>query len=83
MLHGLGARPVGVILVPGDDAAVVRRLVEELVVPEADSAVEELRGGKEERWVPEDSWNAGPVRHAPRAWKRTVSGLADSLEWYS
>lgn len=37
-----GARPVGVILVPCDYAAVFGGFAEELVVPEADGAVEEL-----------------------------------------
>ena len=35
MRKRLRARPVGVILMPGDDATVMRRLAKELIVPEA------------------------------------------------
>src|SRR5206468_2467766 len=34
MSHRPGARPVRIVLVPGDDAAVPGRLAEELIVPE-------------------------------------------------
>lgn len=59
MCHWLCAGPVGVILVPGDDAAVPRGFAEKLVVPEADGAGEELAGGERERGVPEDVVKAG------------------------
>ena len=59
VLHGLRAGPVGVVLVPRDDAAVVRGFAEELIVPEADGAVEELRGGDEECGTPEDIVKCG------------------------
>jgi len=49
----LGARPVRVVLMPGDNASVVWRLDEELVVPEAYRAAKQLRGGHEKRGIPE------------------------------
>jgi len=59
VLHGLGAGPVGIVLVPGDYAAMMRGLAEELIVPEADSAVEELRCGYEKGGTPEDIVECG------------------------
>src|SRR2546429_297140 len=53
MCEGLGACPVGVILVPGDNAAVVCRLAEELVMPKPHRAVEQLRCRDRESPVPE------------------------------
>lgn len=50
---------------PGDDSAVTRGFAEELVVPEPDGATEKLRGGHEERRVPQDVVKAG--RDAPGA----------------
>ena len=57
--EGLGASPVGIVLVPRDDAAVMCGLDEELVVPEADGAAEELGGGDEEGRVPEQVVEGG------------------------
>src|SRR5947208_812682 len=42
MGHGLGAGPIGIVLMPGHDAAVLRGLTEKLVVPEADRAAQKL-----------------------------------------
>jgi len=55
----LGASPVGVVLVPGDDASVVRWFDEKLIVPEADGAAEELGSGDEEGGVPEQVVEGG------------------------
>ena len=51
---GCGAGPVRIVLVPGDHAAVLRRLAEELVVPEPHGAVEQLARRHRERRIPED-----------------------------
>ena len=48
-----GARPVRIVLVPRDAAAVSRGLAEELVVPEAHRAAQELRGREREARVPQ------------------------------
>ena len=59
VLHGLRAGPVGVVLVPGDHAAMVCGFAEELVMPETDRTVEQLRGGDEEGWTPQDIVECG------------------------
>src|SRR5207248_11772316 len=43
MRDGLRARPVRVVLMPRDYSAMLRWLAEKLVVPEAHSAIEQLR----------------------------------------
>lgn len=53
MSHRLSPRPVGIILVPGDDSAVFGRFAEELVMPEPDGVSQQLRGGNAERRMPE------------------------------
>src|SRR5262245_38742166 len=63
--HRLRAGPVRVVLVPRDDAAVLRRLAEELIVPETDRALEQLRRGGQERWRPQKIVERG--RRAPGA----------------
>ena len=65
MGHRLGAGPVRIVLVPGDDAAMLGRLAEELIVPEADRPAEQLAGRHGERRVPEDVVKAGS--NSPRA----------------
>ena len=35
MIHGTGPRPVGIVLVPSNHSAVMRRFTEKLVVPES------------------------------------------------
>ena len=59
VVHGLGAGPVGIVLVPCHHAAVVGGFAEELVVPEAYGSAKELRGGDGEGGVPEDVVEAG------------------------
>ena len=81
--HRLGPRPVRIVLVPGDHAAVPRRLAEQLVVPEADRAVQQLAGRHRERRVPQHIVKARLDPPAPRAWNSTVLGSADSFVWYS
>src|SRR3990172_1799756 len=63
--HGLGPGPVGKVLVPGHDASEMRRLHEELVVPEAHSSPEELTRGNDDCDVPEEIVERG--RDAPGA----------------
>src|SRR5205085_12404593 len=53
MCQRLCARPIGIILMPCDDPAVLGRLAEELIVPEAHRAAEELRGRHGEAGMPE------------------------------
>ena len=57
-------RPVGIVLVPRDHAAVARGLAEQLVVPEAHRAAEELRRRHGEARVPQQVVERG--RDAPR-----------------
>src|SRR5207248_3348455 len=52
--HRLGARPIGIVLMPGDDAPVLGRLAKELIVPEANGATEELTCRDRERGMPQD-----------------------------
>ena len=52
---GIRSRPIGVILMPGHDARVPRRLVKHLVMPEPDPrGIEELRNLRRDRRVPEE-----------------------------
>ena len=53
MGHRRGSGPIGIILVPDHDAAVMRRLVEDLIVPEPHWSIEQLRGGNDERRIPQ------------------------------
>ena len=50
---------------PGNDAAVFSRLAEELIVPEANAATQELRCGNQECGIPQHIMKAG--LNAPRA----------------
>src|SRR4051812_24596591 len=63
--HRLGARPVRIVLMPRDDAAMLGGLAKELIVPEANRAAEELTGSDGERGVPQDVVKARP--NSPRA----------------
>src|SRR5438270_6713310 len=63
MRHRARARPVRIVLMPRDDSAMMRRLTEKLVVPEADSATEKLRRGHSESGIPQYVMEAG--RDAP------------------
>src|SRR5262245_44274642 len=54
MRHGLGARPVGIILMPSNDAAVLRRLAKQLIVPKANGAIEQLTRSSCECRMPEN-----------------------------
>ena len=65
MGHGPSASPVGVVLVPGDHAAMPGRFAKELIVPEADCPAQQLRRGDGEGRVPEQI--VEPRRDPPRA----------------
>src|SRR5262245_9365752 len=54
-----GARPVGIVLMPGDYTAVIRWFAEELIVPEPQRTAEQLRSGNEESRMPEQIMEAG------------------------
>src|SRR5215470_19599134 len=43
MRHRLGASPVRIVLMPGDYSTVVRGFAEQLIVPKADRAAQQLR----------------------------------------
>ena len=76
VLHRLGAGPIRVVLMPGDDPAVVRRLGEKLVVPEADAAVEQLRRGLQEGGMPQDVVEARVDAPRPERVEQDVATLA-------
>src|SRR6267142_2051693 len=52
MRHRSGSGPVRIILVPGNNAAVMGGFVKDLVVPKAHCRSEQLRGGHQERRIP-------------------------------
>src|SRR6185295_16754916 len=54
MGHGDGPGPVGIILMPDHDAAVMRRFVEYLIVPEAYWSIEQLSRRDSESRMPQD-----------------------------
>src|SRR5262245_2036247 len=59
MGHRLGASPIGIVLMPSDDAAMPRGFAKELIVPESDRAAEQLARGDGKRRMPEDVVKAG------------------------
>src|ERR1041384_3819014 len=63
--HRLHARPVRIILMPRNYAAVSGRFAEQLVVPESQRAAEQLRRGHQERRVPKQVMKRR--RNSPRA----------------
>src|SRR6266850_2463919 len=75
MGHRLRAGPVRIILVPGDHAAMLRGLAEELIVPKADRAAEELTGRDGERRMPQHVVKAGPNSPRPESVKQDRIGL--------
>src|SRR5689334_5375042 len=55
----LSARPVRIVLMPGHDATVMRRLAEELIVPEANGSAQKLHGRDREGRMPQDVVKTG------------------------
>jgi len=54
MSQRLSARPVRIILMPGHDSAMMRRLAEELIVPEPDRPAQKLRCRDRECGMPQE-----------------------------
>src|ERR1043165_648632 len=54
MGHGDGPGPVGIILMPDHDAAVMCGFVEDLIVPEANYSIEQLSRRNSESRMPQD-----------------------------
>src|SRR5215469_16633738 len=59
MGHGPGSDPIRIVLMPGDDTTMTGRLAEELVVPEAYAALEQLRSRHCEGRMPQNVVKAG------------------------
>lgn len=65
MSNGRGPGPIRIILVPNHYPAVMRRLVEDLIVPETHRPIEQLRRSNNKRRIPQEIVKAR--RYAPRA----------------
>src|SRR5688500_19648600 len=65
MGHGLSPGPIGIVLMPNNDAAVMSRLVEYLIVPKPDRAFEQLRSRDGKSRVPKKIVKS--LRNSPAA----------------
>src|ERR1700676_1636212 len=76
MSKGLSSRPIGIVLMPGHNSAMMRRFAEELVVPEANCSAKKLRGWGCKCRMPEEI--VKPWRYAPCAQRmeQHVIGIA-------
>src|SRR5947208_2858686 len=54
MRDRFGARPIRIVLMPGDHSAVVRGLTEQLIMPEAHGPPDQLGSGDDESRIPEN-----------------------------
>ena len=61
---------------PRDDAAVLGRLAEELVVPESHGPTQQLRRRREQRRMPEDVVQSGPDPPRAERMKQHRAGVA-------
>src|SRR5690242_16606053 len=74
--HRLCSGPIGIILVPCDDTAVMSRFVKDLVVPKTYGTREQLRRGNEECGIPHavvQTWLQSPCAECMkenRVWVR-------------
>ena len=57
--HGLGSRPVGIVLVPRDDSAMPSRFAKQLVMPKPHGATQQLAGRYRHPWMPQQIVEAG------------------------
>src|SRR5687768_3247422 len=53
MSHRLRSGPIGIVLMPDHNSAMLRRLIEKLVMPEADRALQKLRRRHTKSGVPQ------------------------------
>lgn len=69
-----GSGPVGIILVPGNNTAMPRRLAKKLVMPEAHGTAKQLRRGNEKSGIPEQIMEA-------RGDAPSAEGVKENATW--
>ena len=75
VLHGTGACPVRIILMPGHHTTMVSRLAEQLVMPETDRASQELGGGQGKGRIPQGIVKARTQAPAAQGVEENLLGL--------
>src|SRR5277367_5720959 len=76
MSQRLSSRPVGIILMPGHDSAMMSRLAEELVVPEPNRSTKKLCGRDSECRMPEEIVKAGSYPPCAQGMEQHVVRIA-------